>query len=183
MNFLSLLGLDESRQERLKQLADDPRLDWDEALRYFNTWYDRVVKAHDAPSQAERAKTLSRIDEEVETLAKQAAVPPSSDSRRDPDVPKTLGRQFVCLLNSGGMLTARITLNAENSSLAHRGLASLALALAAYRSDHGAYPKTLGELIPTYIADILKTAYGRRSALSTRRRRLLGLQRRAEWKR
>ncbi len=38
-------------------------------------------------------------------------------------------------------------------------MALLALALSAYRTEHGEYPKTLAELAPTYIDAILKDPF------------------------
>ena len=46
----------------------------------------------------------------------------------------------------------------EDRGLMRFDLTKLAFALAAYRADHGAYPATLADLSPKYVAQILKTA-------------------------
>ena len=159
LDILALFGLDKSQGKLFRQLADNPQVDWSEAFRCNNEWYDRLVVAYKTPAVAKRRELLAAFDKELTRLAKEAVAESAARDSTDPNVASRARARQLTHLIMGGMSAAAAVLNVENIRQTKRNLATLALALGGYRSDRGKYPKTLTELTPKYLAEIPKDVF------------------------
>jgi hypothetical protein len=155
-----IVGQSEVQVKARRLFSDDPRIDWDEVLQYYNDRYDQVVSALGEPTPGRRHEALGRFIGDTETLYEQAMKEASNrDSLPAGITPKAIARQFGDLLWQGTFGTAQATLNAALQSDVCAICAALALGLAAYRHDHGGYPRMLADLSPKYIAEIPKDPF------------------------
>jgi hypothetical protein len=113
--------------------------DWSQAMRIVNGWYDKSVAALRKPEGSERVAALTAFEKERYRLHDAnfgmlgVFSPPEN---------KLLG----ALMTSPGTL--------ENGRMRHgteRELCLVALAMAAYRAEKGAYPTELAALSPGYL--------------------------------
>ena len=85
--FKAMFGLDEVHQRAYQLYSTDPRLDWNEALRYVNVWYDRLVAACRQPSYRRRRDALMQLAAEAKRRGGQAlqraSLPLNSPMRDD----------------------------------------------------------------------------------------------------
>ncbi len=145
----------------LFRLISDALVDWDEPLRMSNSWFDRVVKAAEKPTRAQRMVAMKEFDEETKALEtqvmdlKKMALSLLSGTTPRALVSRQLGKIFVAQLPSACHHVA----NAADRGQMNFDLTRVALALAGYRADHGAYPKRLSELSPKYLAAVPKDVF------------------------
>ncbi len=143
----------------LIDLAAGAAFDWDEILRFGNSWYDRMTDAFRRPTRAERKAALSKIDEDFRNLAKKNkdTVSLALSVLRNPRraVSRQIGAVLVALLLPAASRAA----DAEDRGAMQFELVRLAFALAAYRADHGSYPEKLGDLAPKYVAQVPKDLF------------------------
>jgi hypothetical protein len=124
-------------------------IDWDEVLRSHNVWIDRLLTASRMRSANERRAALHQLNQDLLKLAevrkqKYAWLVVLGDqparTRFTADVMVSLFLPNVQhLFQYEGRLLQR------NHNL------KIALALAAWHSEHDSYPKTLGDLAPKYL--------------------------------
>ena len=147
----------------LKVLVSEGDLDWDEALRLENASFDRLIEIGSEGTAAERFQRLKELGEAEAKPAREAAkaVLSRDSSSAQGTSPRAKAQQLVALLHGpvplGGIW--QVVLVADDRFEIRKELGLLAFALAAFRCDHGGYPKTLGELCPTYTAEIPKDPF------------------------
>jgi hypothetical protein len=148
-----------------KPKAPDPKVqalfetvDWDPALRNANRWYDRLADAMRLPDRGAREKQMEKLMEEVKEL--KASVMKSRElmglaalagKRPNPqEMGKLLGDVLINL-----MLPAvqKVQQASDRAEQVQRNL-QVAFALAAYRQEHGRYPKELAALAPKYLGQV-----------------------------
>ncbi len=137
-----------------KRLCDNPTLDWDEAFRCCNAVFDRIVAAFDIPTSAECYRALMAIENEIQNDGERTLKEAQNGKSSVAASPKELAVRFIRLwmgLNCGSFGNVPLI---DCKSQTYVNLGRLALALAGYRHDHGAYPAALDELSPKYLAEI-----------------------------
>jgi hypothetical protein len=139
----------------LANFAGSALVNWDETLRMGNAWYDRFGEAFSKPTRAERDAALAKIDQDVRENVQKFKDPRyflgdmvSSSPRRAAG--REMGRMFVALLLPAITAVAK----AEDRAGVNGSMGRVALALGAYRADHGAYPAELAQLCPKYLAAV-----------------------------
>ncbi len=134
-------------------------VDWDPALRNINRWYDRTVAAIGEKDRGVRDKRLEGIEEDVKAL--KTEVLESMNSGRfaaalsdEKNSASVLGKSIGDILISHMLPAVRkLQQHSDRIEQVHRNL-HLAFALAAYRRDHGSYPRNLEALAPNYLPQI-----------------------------
>lgn len=131
-------------------------IDWDVVLRSGNSWYDRMVEALSKPTHAQRAEAMRTLEEQVRAIADEAKDPKkligsflSGESPR-----RVVSRRMANLLTALLVPAVMAARTAEDRAVTLARLDQIAFALAAYRADHGSYPKRLAALVPKYIAKL-----------------------------
>jgi len=139
----------------LKAISDS-MLDWDEVLRIGNAWYDRMVEAGRQPTREARNAAWTKVDDDLHELTERAADKQalladllSGKSPRQLMTEK-MGAIMIALL----LPAVNAAMDAEERGKMRFEVTELAVALSAYHAEHGAYPKKLGKLAPTYVAEI-----------------------------
>ena len=132
----------------------DAAIDWDEPLRMGNQWYDRLAAAARKPTRAERSAAMAGYEKDVKALAGGVKDPKRMADRFLERMPRQaagrwVGEVFVALL----LPAVTAVIHAEDRTAAEATLRDVALALAAYRADHGKYPERLADLRPKYRAE------------------------------
>lgn len=142
-------------EQKPARVSVNAAIDWNIPLRMCNSWYDRIVAAMRKPTRAECLGEYNTIESNLlaETNAAQSwsamgsAIISPQNARS-----KLIGLKVLAQL----MPTAAAACDAEDRITMQRELNDLAFALAAYRADHGSYPKTLAELTPKYVSKVPK---------------------------
>lgn len=137
----------------LAKFASNALVNWDEPLRMGNARYDRLAEALSKPTRAERDAALANIEQDVQQTAQKVkdvrsflGETVSSSPRRA--LGRQMGRIFVALMLPAIPAVAR----AEDRAAVYSSAGRVALALAAYRAEHGAYPTDLAQLCPKHLA-------------------------------
>ena len=141
-------------QPLAKPLADATlaqSADWDEVMKIVNRWYDRVVADARLPTYRQREDAYRTLDRELKQLVQK---------RKDPvtwlailgDKPALTQFTADLLIPSMVLPIANKHHVAARTAQKFQNLET-AMALAAWLSDHGSYPKSLVELVPTYLAN------------------------------
>lgn len=136
-------------------------IDWDSVLRIGNFWYDKEVAACRRPTQRERRASLVAIDNEIGRLFCSVKHPFSSAVSTLLDPFRSMSR-WTGYASVGMFLpafrTGQLT-KEEDTWMMQSELTNAAIALAAYRADHGTYPATLAGLVPKYVAEMPKDIF------------------------
>ena len=139
----------------LANTVGNAAIDWEEPLRMGNACYDRLVEAFEKPTRAERDAALRQIEndhrqmaQEVKDFKKLLWELATSFPRRS--MGRQIGRVLVSLLSPAILQMAK----AEDRGSVYSTLGQIALALAAHRAEHGAYPAELAQLVPKHLAAI-----------------------------
>jgi hypothetical protein len=132
-----------------KRLIDDSRLDWNEAFRYYNSRNEPFLEAWECPDFLLRSARMSQLEKEVPKYLDDVQSV-FAENYFTTATPTTLARHLVELFDGYGwhLLMARM----ECERIVRLDLCRLALALAGYLDEHHAYPRTLAELCPKYLA-------------------------------
>jgi hypothetical protein len=152
------LGDDETAQplfngEQLLQLLIGSSVDWNAAMTTMNRSYDEIVELVKIESRAERDAVYDRFEarlitsrQEAGSLAGVARNLFSSNRRR--------GENFAEMLS--GLLFPAVAQTAEAVDRTHMRRQALFTLLAAkeYQLRHEAYPESLEQLVPEYLAAI-----------------------------
>jgi hypothetical protein len=127
-------------------------VNWDPAFRNVNRWCDRCVAGSKLSDRTARKKEMDAIEAEITALKPKIglAVLAQEKFMGPKQRGELIGNILIAL-----MLPAfdKLQSASERCEQFHRNL-HLAFALAAYRADHGRYPKALTELAPKYIEAI-----------------------------
>jgi hypothetical protein len=131
-------------------------IDWDPALRNANRWFSRVAAAMRLKDRSLREQHLDRIERELKqlkasagdwgTLARTVLAEGTPARARG----KLIGDQLLCLL----MPALRKVEEAHDRAEQLQHNLQVAFALAAYRREHGRYPKELAALAPDYLTTV-----------------------------
>jgi hypothetical protein len=130
-------------------------VDWNEAIRVGNHWYDALVAAGREKTYAQKVKAANDVFDQFEAYAKKTGSTTKTLARiflsGEPpkqELGRRIGSAFFAIMgpNVAGILESRQRVEELFE------LTRLALLLEAYRKDNGAYPKSLDELAPKYLA-------------------------------
>jgi hypothetical protein len=135
--------------------------DWDEALRLANAWMDRIREALAKPDRAERAAAARSLYQELTRPPSDSLLGDFAQAVRSGRSPrKAMAERIVQTLVPRLAPILVILPSSEDGADAQFHLAIVALALAAYRADHGALPETLADLCPNYLAELPRDIHG-----------------------
>ena len=153
---------DEPPERRPKEPSVAEAVDWDEILKTFNVWYDRLTAAEGKATFAQRREAHAAIAKDLEQLRSNASLGASrgakmflaallqSPSERRAEYSKSLGNLLMTILlpslHKAGVLRDQAAMDFE--------LARLAFALAAYKADKGQYPPDLASLAKEYVREV-----------------------------
>ena len=152
-----LLGSEGSRtsqtRKTLTQWVTNSPVDWDDVLRIGNSYYDRVLQACRDLAHPQRESVLESIEKKLRIRAGELKDPKSiaqfllavKSARAMPN------ERVAAILARLLMPEMSVAVGVESRAAARIRETHLALALARYHSDHGAYPPALKELTPKYI--------------------------------
>ncbi|MFO0899922.1 MAG: hypothetical protein U0836_21025 [Pirellulales bacterium] len=140
--------------------------DWDVPLRMGNEYFDRLVAAAREPNPQTRAVQLAELESDLRGARDGVVAAPELTDLFHPR--EEMGQRMGRLLVASFLPGVEGALNAEQRGAALISLTRLAMSLAAYHADHGAYPEQLGELAPKYI-DSVPTDPGSGGAFHYRR--------------
>jgi hypothetical protein len=149
---------DMSGGRRLKAASQAERrlvenINWDPALRDANRWFDRLVAAMRVKDRVTREKQLHQIERELKQLkANTGGVGALFRAWRTEGTAarargKAIGDVLVTLLIPA---VQKVQQAYDRIEQVHRNV-EVAFALAAYKRDHGHYPKALAALGPAYL--------------------------------
>jgi hypothetical protein len=133
-------------------------IDWDPALRNGNRLYDRMAAAARLKDRGAREKELEKLEQEFKAL-KMSLTKDRADAVAQaflgmgptPQIiGKTIGDVMISLLLPAVRKVQQASDRAEQTQ---RNL-EVAFALAAYRAQHGRYPRELEALAPKYLAAV-----------------------------
>jgi hypothetical protein len=151
---------DEDREELRGMFGNaitDQAIDWNETFRVGNRWYDRVVAAQRKLTAAERVAAGAAIDKEARELANRAKPPGNIITRFfGGGSRKALGHRFGEVLVSMWLGWVENASTAVEQARVRRTISHVAMALAIYRAEHGAYPASLDALKPKCLAELPK---------------------------
>ena len=141
---------DDSIVEKLIKGAVSQSVDWDEILKSGNRWYDRLVTASRTPAYREREVALRKLDDELKELTKkrQGAGALLALLGGKAALTQTFSDTLISLLTPA----VRQCIKAENRLTQRLRNLEVALALSSWRSEHEAYPASLTDLAPKYLA-------------------------------
>ena len=142
-------------QDTLMRLLNDEDVDWNEVLRGYNSWHDRIVAACGEESYEKAKSSLEKLKSDaVRRIERTITLVLSKTPKQLHDYnSKTKAGYVECLIELPSTLTLwQGNLQIERRRQAQDNMIVLAFALAAYRAEHaGQYPQTLAELAPKYI--------------------------------
>lgn len=132
------------------------RVDYEPALRNANRWYNLIAKALRIKDRTTRETQLAQLHAELRVLKgkTQESIPGALELLFAKDSDKIRGETIGNIL-IGLMLPAfnKVQSAADRCEQTQNDL-YVAFALAAYRRDHGRYPKELAALAPKYLDKI-----------------------------
>jgi hypothetical protein len=136
--------------------AGPQAINWDPALRAGNQLFDRLVAAARETDRPKREDQFDRIEKEIKDVRRKLAGSKEVEGAvRGTDVtPEARGRVFgdlllILMVPAARKMQASFDRNEQTGRNLH-----VAFALAAYRRDHGAYPKSLDALAPKYLPKV-----------------------------
>lgn len=148
-------------ERSMSKAASGIAMDWDELLRTYNTWYDRLVEAALKPTRAERLSAVEQLDSELDKVCNEgekfSSLVQSVIAERSVRtvVAQKIGPILFALLQPS--VTA--ALDSGDRVKSQFDIARIAFALAAYHAEHGEYPENLADLSPDYLAEIPKDLF------------------------
>jgi hypothetical protein len=128
--------------------------DWDLVLQDVNEWYDRAAAALEQPTYAKQAAALEQVEDDLEKVGEgllSARSPMETFAGGRTRISQRVGDLFVCLSLPAAMSPVHI---AEQRGTAMARLSVLGYGLAAYRAEHGEYPRQLEQLVPDYLPEL-----------------------------
>jgi hypothetical protein len=154
-------SLKDRNKESRTQLLADRRVDWDIVFRKYNAGLDEVEKAWRQPTLFQRYQALGKLDAAARVAANRVIDPAELAKFLSPQTSKAdISRQLADILfGSDGVAGFEVYAVAEALNAVRTQLTDFAFALAEYHNDRAAYPGSLAELSPKYIADIPKDPF------------------------
>lgn len=135
--------------------VDLSQVDWDEAFKVGNTWFDRYVEALGGKDVTKTLKAVAELDGKFVAFAAEvrSGPPPplpAGDALGRQKIGQRLGGYLFVLFHSA----FPAVLNADARGLQARHNAQVAFALAAHRAANGSYPAKLADLSPRYLKQV-----------------------------
>jgi hypothetical protein len=140
------IATEDARHASIRRVTPTP------GRRAGRWWYDRMVAALRVKDRPERLKALATVEAEAAAISKKASAMPQVLRMFLPRKAATevLGDSLIGLLLPA---VAKVAAAADRVGQVGRNL-RLALALSAYRADHGKYPEKLDALAPKYLPTV-----------------------------
>ncbi len=157
---------DEVMVERIgkicEQFAADDRIDWDEALRMENIWWDRLVAVLRIADPPQKQTAYERLRTEIAALAGMSTDPAAYDfSKLDDDAAcRAAADRIAALVLDFQIGLAKSWIVVEDQADMYRRLRDVAFGLALYRDRHGAYPDRLEALVPDFVSEVPDDLFG-----------------------
>ena len=158
LSFLNLLregGQTKGPVETALQSAGDwviqNFVDWDLALRIGNSWCDRVIEALHRPTRMQRKEALDRVRRDSYRAKAKAVFPEYLELSDICDPQEAVSQRVGEIIVSSFLPVIFKVSESEDRADMILDLDRLALALAAFRAEHGSYPANLAVLVPQYI--------------------------------
>jgi hypothetical protein len=141
-------------QKTVFKMTTGELIDWNEILRRGNRFYDRLAKTFDEPNFAERQQAFEAIEQQLKQKRQQA----QGANLIGQVLGKGLSQVATDAIHDVMMAllmpaVAQVDV-AETRAKAHRELTLTALALGAYRREHGKYPESPAALSPKYFEQV-----------------------------
>lgn len=136
-------------------------VDWDTVMRTGNHWYDRLEEASKHESRKERKIAMELVEADMQKFIKEANSP-TMIAGLIFGSKKTVGKMLSRVLIALMLPSVSAAQEAEDRSQQQIHNLQLAFALAAYRSDHEAYPESLKQLAPKYLKQVPGDMYSRK---------------------
>jgi hypothetical protein len=136
-------------------VSETTLLDWSEVLLVANDQFDKVVAVLRQPTIPRRQAAWERFHRQLTAMHEEVKRGDFNKlPLRNQLSQKAISREIGKILITSLFPAVRAVSEAENRAEARVILAQVGFALAAYRRDHGSYPKDLSELAPRYIAQV-----------------------------
>jgi hypothetical protein len=145
------------RMEAFKKLAAKGDVDWSEVFRQYNLFQDRLAKVCGGAASNETFSMFEKLESETAAQAKNTTdLVLSGDASVVERMGRELKAQHIAKLAilPGPLHGWGMDIRGEQRREARQRMTLLAFALAGYRANHREYPKTLAELVPSYIAGL-----------------------------
>lgn len=136
-------------------------VDWNQAAKDLNRWYDDITTGMRKPTRAERQQALEVIDQRIkaamaDTRQKRSLFFAVLSRKRRTEV---MTNVLVGLLMPAVMQAQTATDRGE----AKINLSRLAFGIEAYKRDTGEFPKKLDNLVPKYISNVPNDIFSAKS--------------------
>jgi hypothetical protein len=151
-----------SVESSLTSWVRNDTLDWNQVLRLGNRHFDAIVQAHRGLEWSQRMAAIVAIQEHLDremVKLKQGADTEAVHSARDPEssnhpqlLPQNVSVASLASFSYGNM--SILVLIESRQAIIDMRLTQIALALGAYRTENGRYPKRLDAIVPKYLATL-----------------------------
>ena len=162
VDLRSMLRSEDRAKEARSKLLADRRVDWDVVFRTFNSSMDQGEEASRQPTIPQKREALKKLDDSASAAAHRVERSCRLKKLLSPETPPAkISRQLaeVLLEPDGG---SGVYVWAEGATAAKTQLRDFAFALAMYHNDHSAYPRSLADLSPQYMAQVPKDPWSDR---------------------
>ena len=150
-NFRPIFGSHHPSESGAEQTLDSVRIDWNEIARQGNQWFDLLVEAHELPPTQRMAK-LDQIHAKVHAIDEAVEV---KNMLTIKSRTKIMANQAVLLLLPSIGAQKRYIRQNETSA----NMTRIVFSLAHHRAEHGIYPMSLDELVPSAIEKLPMDVY------------------------
>lgn len=124
-------------------------VDWNIALRRSNVWIDRTVAALKEPWWRDRRAELDRIADELVELDRSRPLGFALRGNVRRSLGETVGDKLAMW-----SLASLVSYTHDERRKMRFEMTQIALALSLWKAEHGAYPHTLDELVPTFLESV-----------------------------
>ncbi len=132
-------------------------VDWDQILRYFNSWYDRIVATMALPPR-QRRSGMAQLERNFKFIPKESkeAIETMRQAANESKLAAT--DQLGAIMMATTIPAFAASLNFVDSDAMALEIDKLGFSLAAFHADNGHYPAKLEELVTKY-ADTIPDDY------------------------
>jgi hypothetical protein len=145
--FNGIMRSDQIQPEFAFRFAPFP---FEDAMRYMNHFYDGAIAASRLPTYPQRNEAMKLWESWI------------GESTSRPFLVRILSPAMVA---KDLLFSARRMAENDETSRAQMRLTVVALGLAAYKADHGAYPQTLAGLSPDYLPTVPNDPFSEKSLI------------------